>query len=43
VRLVSEALSALDLALGAGVLTGVPAVVEPAAGTVMQECRCQKQ
>ena len=32
-RLVSEALSALDLALGAGVLTGVPAAVEPAAAT----------
>jgi len=31
VRLVSEALSALDLALGAGALTGVPAAVEPAA------------
>jgi hypothetical protein len=34
VRLVSEALSALDLTLGAGVLTGVPAAVEPAAATV---------
>jgi hypothetical protein len=34
VRLVSEALSALDLALGAGVLTGVPAAVEPAAAAV---------
>ncbi len=34
VRLVSEALSALDLALGAGVLTGVPAAVEPAAAVV---------
>jgi hypothetical protein len=34
VRLVSEALSALDLALGAGALTGVPAAVEPAAATV---------
>jgi hypothetical protein len=34
VRLVSEALSALDLALGAGVLTGVPAAVEPAAVAV---------
>ena len=33
-RLVSEALSALDLALGAGVLTGVPAAVEPAAAVV---------
>jgi len=31
VRLVSEALFALDLDLGAGVLTGVPAAVEPAA------------
>jgi hypothetical protein len=34
VRLVSEALSALDLTLGAGVPTGVPAAVEPAAATV---------
>ena len=34
VRLVSEALSALDLTLGEGVLTGVPAAVEPAAATV---------
>jgi hypothetical protein len=34
VRLVSEALSALDLTPGAGVLTGVPAAVEPAATTV---------
>jgi len=34
VRLVSEALSALDLALGAGVLTEVPAAVEPAAAVV---------
>ncbi len=34
VRLVSEALSALDLTLGAGVLTGVPAAVEPAAAVV---------
>jgi hypothetical protein len=34
VRLVSEALSALDLALGAGVLTGMPAVMEPAAAVV---------
>jgi hypothetical protein len=34
VRLVSEALSALDLALGAGALTGVPAAVEPAAAMV---------
>ncbi len=34
VRLVSEALSALDLTLGAGVLTGVPAAVEPAAAAV---------
>ncbi len=33
-RLVSEALSALDLELGAGVLTGVPAAVEPAAAVV---------
>ncbi len=31
VRLVSEALFALDLDLGTGVLTGVPAAVEPAA------------
>jgi hypothetical protein len=31
VRLVSEALFALDLDLGAGVLTGVPAAMEPAA------------
>ncbi len=34
VRLVSEALSALDLTLGTGVPTGVPAAVEPAAATV---------
>jgi hypothetical protein len=34
VRLVSEALSALDLALGAGVLTEAPAAVEPAAAVV---------
>ena len=34
VRLVSEALSALVLTLGAGVPTGVPAAVEPAAATV---------
>ncbi len=34
VRLVSEAPSALDLALGVGVLTGVPAAVEPAAAVV---------
>ncbi|MFN9952055.1 MAG: hypothetical protein ACK55I_03080, partial [bacterium] len=34
VRLVSEALSALDLTLGAGVPAGVPAAVEPAAATV---------
>jgi hypothetical protein len=34
VRLVSEALSALDLTLGAGALTSVPAAVEPAAGRV---------
>jgi hypothetical protein len=34
VRLVSEALSALDLTLGAGLLLGVPAAVEPAAATV---------
>ena len=34
VRLVSEALSALDLALGAGMLTGMPAVMEPAAAVV---------
>jgi hypothetical protein len=33
VRLVSEALSALDLTLGAGVPTGVLAAVEPAAAT----------
>ncbi len=33
-RLVSEALSALDLTLGAEVPTGVPAAVEPAAATV---------
>jgi hypothetical protein len=35
VRLVSEALSALDLTLRAGVPTGVPAAVDPAAATVM--------
>jgi hypothetical protein len=34
VRLVSEALSALDLDLGAEVLTGMPAAVEPAAAMV---------
>jgi hypothetical protein len=34
VRLVSEALFALDLTLGAGVPTGVPAAVEPAAACV---------
>ncbi|MFN9941741.1 MAG: hypothetical protein ACK56I_19915, partial [bacterium] len=34
VGLVSEALSARDLALGAGVLTDVPAAVEPAAAVV---------
>ncbi len=34
VRLVSEALSALDLTLGAGVPTGVPAAVEPAVATL---------
>ncbi len=34
VRLVSEVLSALDLTLGAVVLKGVPAAVEPAAATV---------
>jgi hypothetical protein len=34
VRLVSEALSALDLTLGVGALTSVPAAVEPAAGRV---------
>jgi hypothetical protein len=34
VTAVSEALSALDLTLGAGVLTGVPAAVESAAATV---------
>jgi hypothetical protein len=33
-RLVSEALSALDLELGAGVLMGVPVAVEPATAVV---------
>jgi hypothetical protein len=37
VRLVSEALFALDLDLGAGVLTGVPAAVEPAAAVSATE------